>query len=315
MFRFRLYLLCLFLCFQGFATPSLGADDAEKPETHASFVSRFVGMVKDKFSIGGTSDAEMDASRRSFLAGSGAAVLTAGVGGVGGLAKVASGLGGLSEAWLQRIARIRTRAGLDVGGLENYIRVMEQEMANVTNPAMKNALRARIAHARNTIENLDVLKDRMSVADTRELWDPNNLSPHRLRRLRERLKASREKALQNSQAESDLIQSILEAEALLTPLIRNRLNVQVTYTHPLRDEYVIALDDEDEQVVEEYLEMIWTIQEWMETYPDGANRKYVYGRWLKQRIEFMDHALRALRTSQRHYTCEELTSDDESTRD
>lgn len=297
------------MCFQGFATPALGSDNAEKPETHASFVSRFLGAVKDKFSIGGTTDAEMNASRRNFLAGSGAAVLTAGVGGVGGLAKVASGLGGLSEAWLQRIARIRTGAGLDVGGLENYIKVMEEELARVNNPIMEKALRARIAHARKTIGNLDVLKDRMSVADTRELWDPDNLSPHRLRRLRERLKASREKVLQNSQAESDLIQSILEAEALLTPLIRNRLNVQVRYTHPLRDEYVIALDEEDEQVVEEYLEMIWTIQEWMETYPDGASRKYIYGQWLKQRIEFMDHALRALRASQRHYSCEELTEE------
>lgn len=280
----------------------------EKPNSHAHFVSRFLGMVKDKFSVEGPSDAEVDSSRRGFLVGSGAAILTAGVGSVGGLAKI-SGIGGLPQAWLQRVARIRSSNGLDAGGLENYIRVLEQEMSRVTNPSMKKALKVRIAHAKNTIVNIDALKDKMSLHDTREVLDPSNLNPHRLRRLRENLNSSRERVLQNSRAESTLIESILEAETLLSPLLRNRLNVQVAYTHPLRDEYVIALNNEDEKVVEEYLEMLWTIQEWMESYPDTANRRYLYTRWLHQRVEFADHALRALRTSKRHLSCEDLVKD------
>lgn len=316
MVRVRLYFLCLFLCFQGFGTPALGAGDAEKPETHARFVSRFLDMVKQKFSFGVEVGDEVDQSRRGFMAGSGAAVLTASLGGVGGLARMA-GLGGLPEAWLKRLARLRSSSGLSASGLDNYIKILEEELTRVSDPAMQRALKARIAHARQTIANISevldpvtgAVRDRMSLPDTRETLNPSNASPDRLRRLKRNLESSRQRVLADSQRESTLIESLLEAEVLLSPILRNRLNVQVRYTRPLLDEYVIALDDEDVAVVEDYLEMLWVIQEWMETYPETGRGKVTYSEWLRTRVEFTDRALRALRASKKHLSCEEMTAE------
>lgn len=309
----RTYLLVSVIAFTSFSGPV--AYSNPNNESHTGFVSRFISMMKEKFVM--EDSAEVDTSRRNFLAGSGAVLATAGLGGASTVARL-TGLSGISTEWLRKVARMRINGkGLDASGLESYVKALEQELASINDPAMRAALRARIHHAEKTIQGIGEIidpvtnrvRDHMSQADTRVA--SNKPSPAQMRRIERKIEAARERLLRNSKQESTLIENIIEAEALLSPILRSRINMQVAYTRTWDEEFIVALDDEDVKLTEYYIETLWSIHDWIDKFNPVTTRTTTYYKnWLKARIEVAERALSSLKTSKRHFSCTEIVTED-----